>query len=188
MGFLHHFTGSYTSPTGHVVHTAVALVIYISACRLFMRQLSGHWREILLAGFNLAAVYGFLFYGRPNHANWMFLIYVALVCFQYVMLRVFAERKGNLPWLAFFTPIVALIIVRYGPIAGLPKVPGLAWTAGLSLAGISYLAFRASRLVLEVRNGAVKQPSFLQISQLLLFPAHDARRPHQYVRQLPPWL
>jgi len=75
MAFLHHFIGPYTSPTGHVTHTAVALVIYLATCRWIMRRLSGHWREILFAGFNLAGVYGFLFYGRPNHSNRMFLIY-----------------------------------------------------------------------------------------------------------------
>ncbi len=85
------------------------------------------------------------------------------------MLRIFAGRKGNLPWLAFFTPIVALVVVRYGPIAGLPKVPGLAWMSGLSLVGISYLAFRASRLVLEVRNGVVKQPSFCEYLNFCFF-------------------
>ncbi len=92
------------------------------------------------------------------------------------MLRAFAQRKGNLPWLAFFTPIIALIIVRYGPITGLPNVPGLAWTASLSLVGLSYLAFRASRLVLEVRNGVVKQPGFFEYINFCFFTPHHARQ------------
>jgi D-alanyl-lipoteichoic acid acyltransferase DltB (MBOAT superfamily) len=169
MAFLHHLVGFHSSPTAHVVRMAVALVIYIFASRLIMRHLAGCWREILFAAFNLAGVYGLLFYGRSNHFNLIFLIYVALVCFQYVMLRAFAEKKGNLPWLAFFTPIAALIVVRYGPIAGLPRVPGLAWTSNLSLVGISYLAFRASRLVLEVRNGTVKQPTLCEYLNFCFF-------------------
>jgi D-alanyl-lipoteichoic acid acyltransferase DltB (MBOAT superfamily) len=169
MTWLHHLTGSSSSPTVHVLHMAVALVIYLVMCHLIVRYLRGFSREILFAGFNLAGVYGFLFYGRPNHPNQMFLIYVGLVCFQYLMLRAFTEKKGNLPWLAFFTPIAALILVRYGPIAGLPKAPGFAWTASLSLVGLSYLAFRASRLVLEVRNGAVKQPSFCEYLNFCFF-------------------
>jgi D-alanyl-lipoteichoic acid acyltransferase DltB (MBOAT superfamily) len=164
MPFLHI---SHSSPTAHVMHTAAALVIYTVACRLIMRLLDGHWREILFAVSNLTGVYMFLFYGRPNHST--FLIYLALVCFQYLMLRAFAEKKGNLPWLAFFTPIAALVVVRYGPIAGLPKDPGLAWMSGLSLVAISYLAFRASRLVLEVRNGAVKQPTFCEYLNFCFF-------------------
>jgi D-alanyl-lipoteichoic acid acyltransferase DltB (MBOAT superfamily) len=35
--------------------------------------------------------------------------------------------------------------------------------------GLSYLAFRASRLVLEVRNGAVKQPSFCEYLNFCFF-------------------
>jgi D-alanyl-lipoteichoic acid acyltransferase DltB (MBOAT superfamily) len=167
MAFLHHFTG--TSPTAHVVRTAMALVIYLVACRLVIRQLSGLWREILFAGLNLAGVYGLLFYGRLAHSNLMFLIYVILICFQYVMLRAFAEKKGNLPWVAFFTPIAALIVVRYGPIAGLPRVAGLAWTSSLSLVGISYLAFRASRLALEVRNGSARMPHLCEYLNFCFF-------------------
>jgi D-alanyl-lipoteichoic acid acyltransferase DltB (MBOAT superfamily) len=169
MGFLHHIPGSPTSPSAHVLHMAIALVIYLAACRIIMRRSDGHWREILFAGFNLAGVYGLLFYGRSNHSNLLFLIYVLLVGFQFVMLRAFAEKKGSLPWLAFFTPIAALIVVRYGPITGLPRLPGLAWTSGLTLVGISYLAFRASRLVLEVRNGVVKQPTFCEYFNFCFF-------------------
>lgn len=148
---------------------AIALVIYILACRIVMRRLGGSCREILFAGFNLAGVYGLLFYGRSNHFNLMFLIYLALVCFQYAMLRAFAEKKGSLPWLAFFTPIAALIFVRYGPVAGLPGIPGLAWTPGFSLVGISYLAFRASRLVLEVRNGSARMPGLCEYLNFSFF-------------------
>jgi D-alanyl-lipoteichoic acid acyltransferase DltB (MBOAT superfamily) len=167
MAFLHHFSAR--PPTVHVIHMAAALVIYVVACRLVMRWLGGHLREILFAAFNLAGVYGLFFYGRIAHSNLVFLIYVMLVCFQYVMLRGFAEKKGGLPWIAFFTPIAALIIVRYGPIAGLPRIPRLAWTSSLSLVGISYLAFRASRLVLEVRNGSARMPQLCEYLNFCFF-------------------
>lgn len=158
------------SPSIHAMHVVVALVIYIAACRLVMRQLKGTSREILFAAFNLAGVYGFLFYGRQSHYKAMFAIYFLLICFQYAMLRAFSEKKGWLPWLAFFTPIAALIFVRYSPGAGLPLIHGLGWTAnGLGLVGISYLAFRTSRLVLEVRNGLVKQPRFCEYLNFCFF-------------------
>ena len=35
--------------------------------------------------------------------------------------------------------------------------------------GISYLAFRCSRLVLEVRNGTVKKPNFLEYLNFAFF-------------------
>jgi D-alanyl-lipoteichoic acid acyltransferase DltB (MBOAT superfamily) len=161
---------AYQAPLLHLLHSALGLIIYVLACRTIIRHLRGVWREILFAGFNVAGVYGFLFYGRQNHSNGMFLIYLALIVFQYVMLRTFSEKKGWLPWLAFFTPIAALIVVRYGPGAGLPLIPGLAWTTtGFGLVGISYLAFRTSRLVLEVRNGSVQRPGFFEYVNFSFF-------------------
>jgi len=135
-----------------------------------MRRASGVGREIILAGLNIAGVYGFLFYGRHTHSTGMFGIYLGLIFFQYGMLCAFAEKQGKLPWLAFFTPIAILVFVRYAPGAGLAKAPGLAWTAGgLGLVGISYLAFRTSRLVLEVRNGVVKKPGFWEYLNFCFF-------------------
>jgi D-alanyl-lipoteichoic acid acyltransferase DltB (MBOAT superfamily) len=135
-----------------------------------MRRLNGLGREILFAAFNVAGVYGFLFFGRQSHSNGIFLVYLGIVVFQYIMLRAFAEKKSWLPWLAFFTPIAALVIVRYGPLAGMPRVPGLAWTAGgLGFVGISYLAFRTSRLVLEIRNGSAKTPGFWEYLNFSFF-------------------
>jgi membrane protein involved in D-alanine export len=172
MAWLHHLQlaigGQGESESVHLVRLAIALVAYIIAGRWVIRWSKGTWREILFAVLNLAALHRFLFH-HLNNGNLLFLIYLALICFQYVMLRAFAEKKGSLPWLAFFTPIVALIVVRYGPIAGLPHVPGLAWTTSLSLIGISYLTFRTSRLVLEVRNGAVKQPAFCEYLNFCFF-------------------
>ncbi|HTR43351.1 MAG TPA: MBOAT family O-acyltransferase [Pseudomonadales bacterium] len=169
MAYLHHLLSVQDeSPSVHIVRLAIGLLLYIFAGRCVMRWFAGTSREILFAFLNLAALHRFLF-NHLNNGNFLFTIYVALVCFQYLMLRAFAEKKGSLPWLAFFTPIVALIIFRYGPIAGLPHIPGLAWMSGLTLIGISYLAFRASRLVLEVRNGVVKQPTFCEYLNFCFF-------------------
>ena len=143
------------------VHKLLAFATYLVGCRLIMRQLREQWREILFAAFNLMAVYGFLFYEPQSPSYGLYLIYIGIICFQYAMLRAFSEKRGWLPWLAFFTPIAALIVVRYGPLAGMSRIPGLAWTAtGFGLVGISYLAFRTSRLVLEIRNSQVKTPRF----------------------------
>jgi membrane protein involved in D-alanine export len=177
MAFLHHLIGllrpanrAHSLPPAHLMHLAVALVFYIVACRFIIRRWKGVWREVGLAGFNVAGVYGFLFYDQQSHFNGMFFVYIAMVFFQFVMLRAFSEKKGWLPWLAFFTPIAALIIARYGPLAGLPRIPGLAWTAGgLSFVGISYLAFRTSRLVLEIRNGSAKTPGFWEYLNFSFF-------------------
>jgi D-alanyl-lipoteichoic acid acyltransferase DltB (MBOAT superfamily) len=180
MAWVHHLIGllrsgghTVSSPSSHIAHMVGALAIYIVACRLIMRQLQGAWREVLLAAFNLAGIYGFLFYGKFNYANGIFVAYLVLICLQYVMLQVFCEKKGWLPWLAFFTPIAVLIIARYTPHAvyvDLARMAGTIWKGGKPvLVGISYLSFRASRLVLEVRNGLVKKPGFWEYLNFCFF-------------------
>jgi D-alanyl-lipoteichoic acid acyltransferase DltB (MBOAT superfamily) len=91
---------------------------------------------------------------------------------QYLMLRWFADAKGRLCWLAFFTPIAVLIFVRYAfgqTYAWLADVSGKNWGGVPTFIGISYLAFRCSRLVLEVRNGIVTKPGFWQYLNFAFF-------------------
>ena len=90
------------------------MLVYILAGRLLMRQLAGIWREALFAILNVAGLYGFFFYSKDHFYTRFFWVYLALVIFQFAMLQVFAGKNGWLPWLAFFTPILALIFVRYG--------------------------------------------------------------------------
>ena len=140
----------------------VGLLGYVALGRLTMRQLNGARREAIFSIINLAGVYFFLFHGHRHHSDILFAIYVLLIVFQYIMLRAFAERQGWLPWLSFFTPIAALVLFHYIPaayFAALGHAFGMNWRAIPDLVGISYLAFRSSRLVLEVRNGAVKIPN-----------------------------
>jgi len=156
-------------PMVHALRLAAALLVYAFACRFAIRSLGGIWREVVFAGLNIAALDRFLL----QQSRVMLVLYLALVSCQYAMLRAFSEKKGWLPWLAFFAPIAALIFVRYTPdfaYAGLARAPGMAWVSGgLALVGISYLAFRCSRLVLEVRNGTVKKPNFPEYLNFALF-------------------
>lgn len=148
------------------------LLAYTFACRLVMRRLSGTWREVLFAGLNLAGVYGFLFYGHQSHYTERFVFYLGLIFFQYIMVVAFSEKQGGKPWLAFFTPIMALIVVRYIPgsfYVELGHTFGAKWQGVPDMVGISYLAFRSSRLVLEVRNGAVKKPGFWEYLNFCFF-------------------
>jgi D-alanyl-lipoteichoic acid acyltransferase DltB (MBOAT superfamily) len=132
---------------------------YILAGRWVMRRLGGLGRDTAFAALNVGALYLFFFYGRGAPYSVAFGAYVALVLFQYLTLRLFAEKKGAQPLLAFFTPILALILIRYAP-SSLGKgglLPG-----GACFVGISYLAFRCSLLVLEIRNGTVTTPGILK--------------------------
>jgi D-alanyl-lipoteichoic acid acyltransferase DltB (MBOAT superfamily) len=139
----------------------VQLAGYIAIAHVLVRWFRAWWRELSFAALNVAALYLF-FFDRPDadtRAIPTCLTYVALVIFQYVMFRVFVGKKGGLPWLAFFTPILVLVLVRYVP----PSVYGGAHRPyGLFFIGISYLAFRSSYLVLEVRNGTAPAPSLWQ--------------------------
>ena len=148
------------------------LLAYVVAGRLVMRWLDGGVREMIFAALNLAGVYGILFYGGNTYYTLRFLVYVVLVAFQFLTLRLFAERGGWLPWLAFFTPLAGLFFFRYLPASCFQAVSaamGLKFPGIPAMIGLSYLAFRCSRLVLEVRNGAVKRPTFWEYLNFSFF-------------------
>jgi D-alanyl-lipoteichoic acid acyltransferase DltB (MBOAT superfamily) len=141
------------------------LLIYVLASRFALMRMRGTWREIAFAVVNVAGMYGFLFNGQKSYYAARFVMYLALVAFQYFMLCLFAHRQDRKAWLAFFTPIAFLIIFRYIPgsvYTGMGHAVGMVWRGAPNMVGISYLAFRASHLVLEVRNGAEKKPGFWQ--------------------------
>ena len=139
----------------------VALLGYLLAGWLVVRRMRGWWRELAFAALNLAALYLFFFVGEAGANMPAFLTYLGVVTLQYVTLRLFATRGGSLPWVAFATPIVALILVRYTPLGG-PLHLGTHLLFTPLFVGISYLAFRSSYLVLEVRNKVTPLPGFLE--------------------------
>jgi D-alanyl-lipoteichoic acid acyltransferase DltB (MBOAT superfamily) len=154
------------------IYPLAGLLAYIVAGRMVMRRLTGGVRELVFAGLNVAGVFFFLFYGGKEHYALRFGIYLALVVGLYLALCLFAEKRGGWPWLAFFAPIAALIVVRYVPGAAyvaLGQALGKTWRGVPIMIGISYLAFRCSRLVLEVRNGVVKKPNFLEYLNFAFF-------------------
>ncbi len=139
----------------------VELLAYIFLCRAVMRCFNGEVREILLALLNLGGLYLFLFYGRNQNYNARFVAYLVIVSVQYVALRLFARRQGWLPWIAFMAPIGALVLIRFVPYqlyVALGQALHLNWRAAPAMVGISYLAFRCSRLALEVRNTETPMP------------------------------
>lgn len=89
-------------------------------------------------------------------------LYGAIVAAGYFLLRRFAVEKGFLPWIAFFYPIGFLIVFKYLPFSWNPLLDRLGWddwVVTATVIGLSYMAFRLSYLVLEVRNGTVEMPS-----------------------------
>jgi D-alanyl-lipoteichoic acid acyltransferase DltB (MBOAT superfamily) len=146
---------------------AVELPVCVLIANLIVRRLKGAGREVIFAGFSLACL---LFLFQLNAVT--FLSYLALICLQYAMVWKFAERDGRRPWIAFLTPIAVLAGIRYLPpllLAGggpfFAKILGHRSDPAMITAryvGLSYLAFRSSYLVLEIRNGAVRKPTLWQ--------------------------
>lgn len=88
--------------------------------------------------------------------------YVMTVVFAFVLLRLFAKRGSWLPWLAFAFPILPLVAFRYFPFIWEPLIEQVSWQPWMIAAtfiGLSYMAFRLSYLVIEVRNGLVQMPT-----------------------------
>lgn len=141
---------------------AAGLLAYIMFGRLILRHLSGSVRDILFCALNLVALYGFFFNERPKR----YCIYLILVGILYAALWIFGRSKGWLPWLAFALPIGALVVIIYIlPFVVSPSASGY----GHYLIGISYLAFRSSYLVLEVRNGVAPFPNIWRYLSFCFF-------------------
>jgi D-alanyl-lipoteichoic acid acyltransferase DltB (MBOAT superfamily) len=148
------------------------LLAYVLAGRVVMRHFTGVVRETALAALNVAGVFIFLFYGSKEHFVLRFGVYLALIVGLYLTVCLFADKRGRWPWLAFFAPIAALIVVRYVPgewYVALGHALGKTWRGVPQMIGISYLAFRCSRLVLEIRNGVVTKPNFLEYVNFAFF-------------------
>jgi D-alanyl-lipoteichoic acid acyltransferase DltB (MBOAT superfamily) len=151
-------------------------LIYLALSWLAMRLLTGQRRETLLAVCNVGGVFWCLFYATiQRYSVLRFATYFVLVLFQFAMLHFFVHRKSWSWWLAFYPPIAVLIFVRYVPLPflmGFLKNFGLVWRGNqqsLSLVGISYLAFRCSRLTLEIRNGSVQKPGLREYLNFAFF-------------------
>lgn len=151
------------------LYSGLKILLYILAARLILARLAGRWREAAFALLNLAGYYFFFVYGQEGRYQSVLWIYLAIVLVMYAAMHRFSESSGWKLAVAVLTPILFLIVIRYVPArayTGLdPSLRGELLTApGFSIApyflGISYLAFRCSHLVLEVRNGAVEKPGF----------------------------
>lgn len=132
---------------------------YVIAARCVVKWGKGSSRDILFATLNILALYLFQFFGKDIRLFPTFITYLILVLFQYVTVRLFAMQTGWKAGVAFFTPLIALVLIRYAPTTNLC---GNLLPCGSLFIGISYLAFRSSYLVLEVRNSAVKMPSLFE--------------------------
>jgi len=97
----------------------------------------------------------------------MFVVYVLLVSVQYLLLK---KRLGT--WFPLIFPIAVLIYVKYTPGAWNHRFV-LAPFSNKALAdfflGLSYMAFRLTYMVHEIRNGDVPLPSFAEYLSFAFF-------------------
>src|SRR5437868_5279086 len=111
------------SPIVALLAAAAYVVLRRAILSLRMR---GH--DAAFALLNVAAIYAFFFrfkdeYHRfPLWFNLFFVSYLLMVTVQYVTMRVWSDRNDGRAWLAFATPILFLVLIRYTPIV---------WIAGL---------------------------------------------------------
>lgn len=157
------------------VTTWLAAGVYVLLGRVLVAQ-RFRGRGAAFALLNLAAVYLFFFWGRDARFvplfTMLFVGYVAMVSVQYVTLRLWSGATGLRPWLAFLTPIIFLVAIRYTPVVTIAAhvsakaheilLRNPQFTLAWVFVGMSYLAFRTSYLVLEVRNGVVPRPTYWQ--------------------------
>ena len=136
----------------------------------------GAMKDGLFAGINLAAIFAVHFAARDPRAILVFWVYLAAVIGMYPAMRILAARAASF-WLAFALPILLMAGVRYVPMGWLAQgLPGLQEVLrrnpDFSLApyflGVSYLAFRCSRMLVDVRNGE-PWPTFLQFLGFAFF-------------------
>jgi D-alanyl-lipoteichoic acid acyltransferase DltB (MBOAT superfamily) len=103
----------------------------------------------------------------------VFVLYLLTVFCHYLLIRAFAVRSGWIPWLAFLFPIAVMLAVKYVPAVSAPFQNQLRFVGKRHVAeffiGISYMAFRLSHLVLEVRNGIVPPPTLSEYLSFALF-------------------
>jgi len=100
-------------------------------------------------------------------------VYMIAVLLHYLLLRRFARSAGWAPSTAFLFPIALMLVVKYVPAISEPfrgplEVVGKAHV-GEFFVGISYMAFRLSHLVSEVRNGIVEMPDLWEYLSFAFF-------------------
>ncbi|MBZ5617578.1 MAG: hypothetical protein LAQ69_02415 [Acidobacteriia bacterium] len=93
----------------------------------------------------------------------VFVLYLLVALLHYILMRTCVHRAGWVPWVAFLFPIAVMLAIKNVPGVDEPFRAPLEFIGKKHIAGffvgISYMAFRVSHMVLEVRNGIVPMPT-----------------------------
>jgi len=147
--------------------TLLIILGYLLVARACLSLKKADWKYLLFAATNVAGIVLLFDWSAGRGKAIVFLIaYLLLVGFHFLMLQLFARRQGWWPWLAFISPILSLIAIRYMPFLweSVWRILHLNFDRSVAefFIGISYMAFRLSHLALEVRNGLVKKPTLAE--------------------------
>jgi D-alanyl-lipoteichoic acid acyltransferase DltB (MBOAT superfamily) len=103
----------------------------------------------------------------------VFALYLLAVLLHYDLMRRYALKEGWVVWVSFLFPLALMATVKYVPAVSDVFGDKLKFIGRKTIAeffiGISYMAFRLSRLVLEVRNGVVPLPSIWEYLSFAFF-------------------
>jgi D-alanyl-lipoteichoic acid acyltransferase DltB (MBOAT superfamily) len=146
----------------------VGILAYVAAARAALRVRPA-WRDRALAAVNVVTVAWMYYSVRSTVGRALIGAYVVLVVAQWALTRALATRRGAAPWVALLSPILALALARYVPLALGEPWRELWLRASAVFVGLSYMAFRLSYLVLEVRNGAA-MPGLTRYLGFAFFP------------------
>ena len=162
----------------HLPIVIISICLYVLAARAALSLSDARKRSLFFALVNITAFTWLTLCAR--YSQWvdepiiglgvsavsthvlLIAFYVLTTVFGYALLRVLARRGSWLPWIAFAYPILPLVAFRYFPFIWEPAIEQIAWQPWMIAAtfiGLSYMAFRLSYLVIEVRNGAVEMPT-----------------------------
>lgn len=157
----------------------VGFGLYLLVARACL-SIEGAWRRRLFAVANVGAVAG-LFYWKLHPRAPFLLAYVLFVFVHWALTRAWARRGGWRFAVALAFPLAVLVAVKYlpfwgGALGALGAQPD-PQNAAVYFVGLSYVAFRLSHLVVEVRNGVVEPPDVWSHTAFAFFPPTMAMGP-----------
>jgi D-alanyl-lipoteichoic acid acyltransferase DltB (MBOAT superfamily) len=162
-----------------LVTLAVPFLLFPVAAWIVLRLPVGRMRMAAFAAVNLAFALAVVIsrgtYGVRLHdvkqyfifSAAMFAVYVVLVAIQYLLLQ---KKLGS--WFPLFFPLLVLAVVKYIPsrwTQGFVPAPFSNKVFGDFFLGLSYMAFRLTYMVHEIRNEIVPLPGFSEYLSFAFF-------------------
>ncbi|WEV39848.1 D-alanyl-lipoteichoic acid biosynthesis protein DltB [Lactobacillus sp. ESL0681] len=94
----------------------------------------------------------------------VYLVLELLLTYAYLYYRKVGKNKTWIFYLAVIAAIIPLILVKVQTAFPKAKIPGV-----LAFLGISYITFKTVQVIMEIRDGAIKEVSFSTYLRFLLF-------------------